>query len=147
MRSSARARCSPISCRRGELNRHTVLREKDRLMKCLHGTILKTGQSLLPDENALSATCWMHGVFAAQLSGSALHKLFSVSRDAYNIVRTNGLRMLAEIAGEWRLLALPSLFEMGFSDCRWLYCAEGRTIAVHAAASAEDLRDPVGNHG
>ncbi len=122
----------------GALNRHAVLRDKDRLMKRRHGTILKTGQSLLPDENALSVTCWMHGVFAAQLSGSALHKLFSVSRDAYNIVRTNGLRMLAEIAGEWRLLTLPSLFEMGLSDCRWVYRAEGRTIAVHAVASAED---------
>ena len=122
----------------GPLNRHAVLCEKDRLMKRRHGTILKTGQSLLPDENALSATCWMHGVFAAQLSGSALHKLFSVSRDAYNIVRTSGLRMLAEIAGEWRLLTLPSLFEMGLSDCRWVYRAKGRTIAVHAAASAED---------
>jgi cellobiose phosphorylase len=122
----------------GTLNRHAVLGDKDRLMKRRHGTILKTGQSLLPDENALSTTCWMHGVFAAQLSGSALHKLFSVSRDAYNIVRTSGLRMLAEIAGEWRLLTLPSLFEMGLSDCRWVYRADASTITVHAAASAED---------
>ena len=81
----------------------------------------------------------MHGVFAAQLRSAArFHKLFSVSRDAYNIVRTSGLRILAEIAGEWRLLTLPSLFEMGLSDCRWVYRTEGRTIAVHAAASAED---------
>ena len=122
----------------GALNRHVVLCDKDRLMKRRHGTILRTGQSLLPDENALSATCWMHGVFAAQLNGSAFHKLFSVSRDAYNIVRTSGLRMLAEIAGEWRLLTLPAVFEMGLSDCRWVYATEGRTIAVHAAASAED---------
>ncbi len=122
----------------GTLNRHVVLREKDRLMKRRHGTILKTGQNLLPDENALSATCWMHGVFAAQLSGSALHKLFSVSRDAYNIVRTGGLRILAEIAGEWRLLTLPSLFEMGLSDCRWVYRTDGRTITVQAVASVED---------
>ena len=105
----------------GALNRHVVLCDKDRLMKRRHGTILRTGQSLLPDENALSATCWMHGVFAAQLNGSAFHKLFSVSRDAYNIVRTSGLRMLAEIAGEWRLLTLPAVFEMGLSDCRWVY--------------------------
>ena len=122
----------------GALNRHVVLREKDRLMKRRHGSILKTGQSLLPDENALSATCWLHGVFAAQLGGSALHKLFSVSRDAYNIVRTGGLRMLAEIAGEWRLLTLPSYFEMGLSDCRWVYRTESRTITVQAVASAGD---------
>ena len=122
----------------GPLNRHAVLRDKDRLMKRRHGAILKTGQNLLPDENALSVTCWMHGVFAAQLNGSALHKLFSVSRDACNIVRTGGLRILAETAGEWRLLTLPSLFEMGLSDCRWVYRTDARTITVHAAASAED---------
>jgi len=124
----------------GPHNRHAVLRDKDRLMKRRHGTILRTGQSLLPDDALLSATCWMHGVFAAQLSigNSAFHKLFSVSRDAYNIVRTSGLRILAEIDGEWRLLTLPSLFEMGLSDCRWVYRTDDRTIAVHAAASGED---------
>ena len=31
----------------GPLNRHAVLRDKDRLMKRRHGTILRTGQSLL----------------------------------------------------------------------------------------------------
>ena len=122
----------------GPLNRHAVLRDKDRLMKRRHGTILRTGQSLLPDENALSVTCWMHGVFASQLGSNALHKLFSVSRDAFNIVRTSGLRVLAEISGDWRLLTLPSMFEMGLSDCRWVYRTDGRTIAVHAGASAED---------
>lgn len=124
----------------GPHNRHAVLPGKDRLMKRRHGTILRTGPSLLPDDALLSATCWMHGVFAAQLSigNSAFHKLFSVSRDAYNIVRTSGLRILAEIEGEWRLLTLPSLFEMGLSDCRWIYRTPGRTVSVHAAASGED---------
>lgn len=122
----------------GPLNRHAVLRDKDRLTKRRHGTILRTGQKLLPDENALSLTCWMHGVFAAQLESNALHKLFSVSRDAYNIVRTSGLRILAEVAGEWRLFTLPSLFEMGLSDCRWVYRTDDRTISVHVAACDEE---------
>ena len=122
----------------GTLNRHVVCGGKDRLTKRRHGTILRTGENLLPDENALSATVWMHGVFAAQLAGSAFHKLFSVSRDAFNIVRTGGLRILAEIAGEWRLLAEPSAFEMGLGDCRWVYRTDGRTITVHAVASIED---------
>ena len=124
----------------GPRNRHVVLRDKDRLMKRRHGTILRTGQSLLPAEDTLTLDCWMHGVFGAQLAiGSlAFHKLFSLSRDAYNIVRTGGLRILAEISGEWRLLTLPSRFEMGLSDCRWVYRAQGRTVAVHAAASGEE---------
>ena len=44
----------------------------------------------------------MHGVFASQLTigNTSFHKLFSVSRDAYNIAQT-GLRVLAEIDGAW----------------------------------------------
>ena len=53
-------------------------------------------------------------------------------------MRTGGLRILAEISGEWRLLTLPSRFEMGLSDCRWVYRARARTVAVHAAASGEE---------
>ena len=82
----------------------------------------------------------MHGVFAAQLTigNTALHKLFSVSRDPYNITRASGLRILADRGGGWRLLTVPSLFEMGLSDCRWLYQFEDGAISVHAIASAED---------
>ena len=33
-----------------------------------HGTLLRSGQGMLLDETTLCATCWMHGVFAAQLT-------------------------------------------------------------------------------
>ncbi len=123
----------------GALNRHAVLREKDRLVRRRHGAILRSGGSLLPADGLLCATCWMHGVFAAQLAigNSSFHKLFSVSRDAYNMTRASGLRMLAEIGGEWRLLALPSRFEMGLGDCRWDYRHDGGAITVHAIASGD----------
>ena len=46
----------------------------------------------------------MHGVFGAQLTiaNTSFHKLFSVSRDPYNITRASGLRMLAETKDGWR---------------------------------------------
>jgi cellobiose phosphorylase len=122
------------------LNRHIVLATKERQMRRRHGLILRSGVSTLPDEKTLSATCWMHGVFAAQLTigNTALHKLFSVSRDSYNITRGSGLRILAERNGRWGLLTVPSLFEMGFNDCRWLYQFDDGAIAVHAMVSTED---------
>ena len=88
----------------------------------------------------LCATAWMHGVFASQLTigNTSFHKLFSVSRDGYNITRTSGLRVLAEIDGAWRLLTLPSRFEMGLSDSVWEYRHEGGAISVHVIASGED---------
>jgi cellobiose phosphorylase len=123
----------------GPHNRHIVLGAKERLMRRRHGAILRSGGSMLPDERTLSATCWMHGVFAAQLTigNTALHKTFSVARDPYNITRAGGLRILADRGG-WRLLTTPSLFEMGLNDCRWLYRFEDGAICVHAIASPED---------
>ncbi|MGH7000540.1 MAG: GH36-type glycosyl hydrolase domain-containing protein, partial [Stellaceae bacterium] len=121
-------------------NRHVVLRDKERLVTRRHGTMLRSGQMMLPDDATLCATCWMHGVFAAQLTigNTSFHKLFSVSRDPYNITRASGLRMLIDAGEGWRLLTVPSAFEIGLSDCRWIYRFGARTITVRAIASGED---------
>jgi cellobiose phosphorylase len=121
-------------------NRHVVLRDKERAMRRRHGTILRTGQGMLPDETTLCATCWMHGVFAAQLTlgNTSFHKLFSVSRDPYNVTRASGLRILLDGGDGWRLLAVPSAFEIGLSDCRWIYGLDDRTITVSATAAGDD---------
>ncbi|MGQ0445453.1 MAG: GH36-type glycosyl hydrolase domain-containing protein [Beijerinckiaceae bacterium] len=121
-------------------NRHVVLRAKERLVTRRHGTLLRSGQSMLPDAATLCATCWMHGVFAAQLTigNTSFHKLFSVSRDPYNITRASGLRGLIDAGDGWRLLTVPSAFEIGLSDCRWIYRFGMRTITVRAIASGED---------
>jgi cellobiose phosphorylase len=121
-------------------NRHVVLGDKERLVTRRHGTLLRSGRAMLPDETTLCATCWMHGVFAAQLTigNTSFHKLFSVSRDPYNITRASGLRMLIDAGDGWRLLTVPSAFEIGLSDCRWIYLLGGRSIAVRAIASGED---------
>ena len=105
------------------LNRHVVLRDKERLVARRHGALLRSGDGMLPAEDLLCATCWMHGVFGAQLTigNTSFHKLFSVSRDPYNITRGSGLRMLVDLGGGWRLLTVPSAFEMGLGDCRWIY--------------------------
>ena len=79
---------------------------------------VRTGQGMLQDGTTLCATCWMHGVFAAQLTigNTSFHKLFSVSRDPYNITRSSGLRMLIDGGGGWQQLAVPSAFEIGLSE-------------------------------
>jgi 1,2-beta-oligoglucan phosphorylase len=121
-------------------NRHVVLRAKEHTVPRRHGTVLRTGQSMLQDETMLSATCWMHGVFAAQLTlgNTSFHKLFSVSRDPYNITRSSGLRILIDEGGGWRLLAVPSAFELGLSDCRWIYHLDERTVTVRALAAGDE---------
>ncbi len=124
----------------GAHNRHVVLAGKERIITRRHGTLLHSGQGMLLDETTLCATCWMHGVFGAQLTigNTSFHKLFSVSRDPYNITRASGLRILVDLGQGWQLLSVPSAFEMGLSDCRWIYRLGARTITVHAVASGDD---------
>src|SRR5438093_7021430 len=121
-------------------NRHVVLRDKERIVTRRHGALLRSGKAMLPDESTLCATCWMHGVFAAQLTigNTSFHKLFSVSRDPYNIMRASGLRALIDTGNGWRSLTVPSAFEMGLSDCRWIYALADRVVTVRAIASGDD---------
>ena len=124
----------------GAHNRHVVLREKERTVARRHGTILRTGQGMLLDDTTMCATCWMHGAFATLLTigNTSFHRLFSPARDPYNIMRSGGLRILVQAGSGWQLLGVPSAFEMGLSDCRWIYCLEERTVTVRAAASGDD---------
>jgi cellobiose phosphorylase len=124
----------------GRQNRHVVLQEKERLVIRRHGAIPRSRTSLLPDERTLAATHWMHGVFGAQLTigNTSFHKLFSVSRDPYNVTRSSGLRILADEGEGWRLLTVPSAFEMALNGSRWLYQTETRLVTVEAFASGTD---------
>ena len=112
-------------------SRHVVLRDKERIVARRHGALVRSGEELLPDETIFCATAWMHGVFGAQLTigNTSFHKLFSVSRDPYNITRVSGLRMMIETKDGWRLLTVPSAFEMGLSDCRWIYAFGGGKLS------------------
>ena len=124
----------------GAGSRHIVLREKERRVLRPHGAMLVSGSHMLPDERTLCVTCWMQGVFGAQLTlgNTSFHRLWSICRDPYNILRGSGLRMLADTGEGWRLLAVPSAFEIGLADCRWIYQLGTRTITVSAAVSWEE---------
>jgi cellobiose phosphorylase len=121
-------------------SRHVVLQNKERVVARRNGALVRSGEEMLPNEAILCATSWMHGVFAAQLTigNTSFHKLFSVSRDPYNITRASGLRMLIQIKDGWRLLTVPSAFEMGLSDSRWIYRVGERTIAISATVSGDE---------
>ncbi len=122
-------------------NGHLVTGVKEAQVTRRTGHLVRTGRGMLLDEQTMSATAWMHGIFAAQvtLGNTSLHKLFSVSRDPYNVVRSSGLRILIRRAGGvWRLLGLPTLFNMGLGEAYWLYVNGETHVTVQAFASPDE---------
>ena len=132
MRSAKTERCSRSSCPMVLTTAMSCLPPRSASSPAATGRCCAAGRACCSTRRRSAQPCWMHGVFGAQLTigNTSFHKLFSVSRDPYNITRASGLRILVDLGEGWRLLAVPSAFEMGLSDCRWIYRVGARTITV-----------------
>lgn len=118
---------------------HVVTAAKELLCERPHGAILRSGTSLYPEAETLSATCYACGVFASQLTvgNTSFHRLLSVSRNPLHLIRSAGLRIFMRDDGDWRLLGLPSVFETAPGACRWFYHLEEGLVTVQVSAGAE----------
>ncbi|MGP6146508.1 GH36-type glycosyl hydrolase domain-containing protein [Jeotgalibaca sp. A122] len=111
---------------------HVVSKAKELLVERPHGHILFTGGNRKVDESIMTTTCWMYGVFNAQtLRGNTdMNKWFTNTRNALNILNTSGQRLYVKIKDTYHLLAMPSVFEMGFNYAKWLYKTSEETFEV-----------------
>lgn len=119
---------------------HVVLRAKELRVQRPHGHILRSGEHLVPDEAALTSTCWMGGVFHSMVTQGhvSINRLLSTQRTLLGLYRSAGLRLFVQPPGQgWQLLGLPSAFEIQPQRCRWLYAHAGGLIEVVAEAGAE----------
>jgi 1,2-beta-oligoglucan phosphorylase len=65
----------------------------------------------------------MYGIFNSHLlvGNTNFHKMLTNARSALNMLKTSGQRIYIELDGKYRLLTMPSMFEMGFNYVRWYY--------------------------
>jgi 1,2-beta-oligoglucan phosphorylase len=117
-------------------DRHVALRAKELRVLRPHGELLRTGRHLTPDESALVSTVWMSGVFHSMIAQGhvSINRFLSANRSYLGLFRSHGLRIFADIAGQWRLLGIPSAFEMAPESCRWIYRHAAGEIQVRSAA-------------
>ena len=122
--------------------RHVVLRAKELLVLRPHGHVLRTGRHMTPDETALTSTVWMSGVFHSMLTQGhvSINRFLSTTHSYLGLFRSHGQRIFVELAGEWRLLNVPSAFEMSPDTCRWIYRHRHGVIEVRAEARSDPHR-------
>jgi cellobiose phosphorylase len=123
-------------------DRHVVLGAKERQVLRPHGLVLRTGRHLTPDESALTSTVWMSGVFNSLLTQGhvSINRLLSTVRSYLGLFRSHGQRVFVELDGGWRLLNVPSAFELSPQRCRWIYRLDDLQIAVDCEARSDPHR-------
>jgi cellobiose phosphorylase len=122
---------------------HVVLPAKEQHCLRSHGQILRTGDALIPDEESLTSTVWMGGVFHSMVTQGhvSINRLLSTTHGYLGLFRSYGQRVFVELEDGYRLLDMPSAFEMTPSRARWIYRHAGGTIEVRswAATSRHEL--------
>ena len=118
---------------------HVVLRAKELRALRPHGHLLRTGQHLTPDETALTSTAWMGGTFHSMLTQGhvSINRMLSTVHSYLGLFRSHGQRVFVELAGAWRLLEVPSAFEISPARCRWIYRHDAGLIEIIAEAHSE----------
>ncbi len=121
------------------VDRHVVLRAKELRVQRPHGHLLRTGRHTTPDETALTSTVWMSGVFHSMLTQGhvSINRLLSTVHSYLGLFRSHGQRVFVEVGGGWRLLNVPSAFEMSPDACHWIYRHDEGVIQVRAEARSE----------
>lgn len=111
---------------------HVVLKEKELLVERPHGHILMTGGNDRLNTHVLTTTSYMYGLFNSQLvvGNTTFHKWVTNARNALNVPKTSGQRIYVELDGVYRLLTMPSMFEMGFNFAKWYYKTSDDLIII-----------------
>ncbi|MGM0125512.1 hypothetical protein IGI37_002911 [Enterococcus sp. AZ194] len=122
---------------------HVVLKEKELLMERTHGHILLSGTDLDVDIPLMSTTLYMTGIFNSQvvLGNTSMNKLMSNSRNALNLIKQSGQRIYVKKENQWRILTVPSAFEMGLNSATWYYKLEDDLLKVTTYSITEAVRE------
>ena len=123
---------------------HVVLRRKELKVLRPHGHLLRSGGCLMPDEAALTSTAWMNGVFHSMVTQGhvSINRFLSTCHSYLGLFRSHGQRVFVEIDGAWKLLSMPSAFEMSPDACRWIY--KHRSGLIEVVSTAPDDKHELG---
>ena len=120
-------------------SRHVVTKAKEIASSRAHANILRSGGGDYPDVSLLTTTTFMAGVFNALLSSGhcSFHRLLSFPRESCNLTPSTGQRIWLREDDAWKLLGVPSCFEMSLMQTRWMYRLLDRVIEVSVTVDSK----------
>ncbi len=110
---------------------HVVTKEKELNMERNHGHIISSkNMDLL--SNFMNSTNYMMGVFGAQNSvgNTIFNQLLTPVRNSLNLEKKSGIRIFVYVDGEYKILTIPSLYEMGLNYSKWYYKLKDDIIII-----------------
>ncbi|ERI92995.1 hypothetical protein HMPREF1982_01985 [Clostridiales bacterium oral taxon 876 str. F0540] len=119
---------------------HIVTKYKEILTERPHGTIIITPPNTKNvDNHIISSTQYMYGIFNSHVvtGNTDLHKLISSPRGFLNIMKNSGQRIYLRINGEYQLLTLPGMFEMGMNYSKWYYKLPDDILTINAYTAVD----------
>src|SRR5690606_24705827 len=107
---------------------------KETLLERPHGHLLISGDILSGTENVFATTNWMFGVFQSHivLGNTNIQKLNNDLRNPLNLQRISGLRIYIKEQSGLKLLAVPSIYEMGVNYAKWVYKLKDDILTVRS---------------
>ena len=127
-----------------ETNEHVVLKEKEMIVERSHGHVILSGNHLEINEEIITSTSYIYGLFNAQIvvGNTTMNKMLSNARNSLNVMKTSGQRIYVEIEGQYHLLTMPSMYELGFNYARWYYKTNDEMFIVtnYTTTDAPELR-------
>lgn len=114
-------------------NTHFVSLEKELDVEREHGEIFLSGNSMSIKNRGLATSSFIYGLFNAHIvvGNTTMNKLLSNQRDHLNLHQVSGQRIFIKIGNDYKMLGLPSTFEMGYNFARWTYVLADDTIVVN----------------
>lgn len=117
---------------------HVVTQTKEIQVERAHGHIMTRFLDMnRVSSDLLTTSSYAYGLFNSQtvIGNTSMHKFISTNRGFLNQTKTAGQRIYVRLDGCYRLLQLPSLYELGMGHSRWFYAMpEGDSIVIETAA-------------
>ncbi|MEI6055723.1 MAG: cellobiose phosphorylase [Lentisphaerota bacterium] len=131
--------CSFFYDSKEEKGRHVVLSAKEQSVERPHGHIMMSGTDVDFSSNRLTTTSYIYGLFNSHitLGNTSFNKFLSITRTPLNILKSSGQRVFVKIENQYKLLGIPSAFDIGFNSCSWIYKFSDFIIIVKVWTSAE----------